>query len=281
MKIQASWSVLYLLPSSHDAYSYAPCDSHLAQHLIPFHRPSLPQIWEFWVAYGVERMLLCHGWGCHLIHTAFHIHTRYKERVWTIGMLSQSAYMCTLITFLRPSWPQIWGFWVAYWVEMKLLFHGWGCHPIQTAFRIHIRYIQSVWAFVMMSQGYMCAPLYHSTSQVCPRFGNSGVLMEWKWCHYVWLRMISTSDRFIHTYTIYIQSVWAIGMLSQGYICAPFYHSTGQVGPRFGTCGSLMEWKWCHYVMFEAAILFKLLHASTFGTYKLFEHIDLLSIDMR
>jgi hypothetical protein len=34
---------------------------------------------------------------------------------------------------------------------------------------------------------------------------------------------------------------------------APVYqHSTGQVGPRSGISGLLMEWKCCPYVMFEA-----------------------------
>ncbi len=57
----------------------------------------------------------------------------------------------------------------------------------------------------------------------------------------------------------HIQSVWAIDMLPQGYMGAPFYRYTGQVGPRFRTFVSLVEWKWCHYVMVEADIHLRLL----------------------
>jgi hypothetical protein len=56
----------------------------------------------------------------------------------------------------------------------------------------------------------------------------------------------------LQTSILYIQrSVCATGMLSQGHMCASLYHSTGQVGPRFGKSGSLVEWKKYHIVMFE------------------------------
>ena len=44
--------------------------------------------------------------------------------------------------------------------------------------------------------------------------------------------LIPTSDHFIHPIRC-IQSVWTIGILSQGSMGAPLYHYTGQVGPRF------------------------------------------------
>jgi hypothetical protein len=40
-----------------------------------------------------------------------------------------------------------------------------------------------------------------------------------------------------------MQSVWAIGMLSQGHIGAPLYRYTGQVAPRFGNSRSLVNCK--------------------------------------
>ncbi len=52
----------------------------------------------------------------------------------------------------------------------------------------------------------------------------------------------------------HIQSVWDIGMLSQGHIVAPLYYYTGQVFPSFGNSGSLEEWKWCHNIMVKADI---------------------------
>ena len=38
------------------------------------------------------------------------------------------------------------GFWVTFGVNMMSLRHGWGLQPTQTASRIHISHIQSVWA---------------------------------------------------------------------------------------------------------------------------------------
>ncbi len=42
---------------------------------------------------------------------------------------------------------------------------------------------------------------------------------------------------------------------------------------RFGGFGSLMELKWCHYVMVEADSYLKLLPACILDIYKVFEHI--------
>jgi hypothetical protein len=63
-------------------------------------------------------------------------------------------------------------------------------------------------------------------------------------------------------------------LLSQGYMGAPLYYSTGQVGPWLGNSGPLMEWKWCHYVIFEAAILLKLLPTSKLDIYKVIEPLE-------
>ena len=60
-------------------------------------------------------------------------------------------------------------------------------------------------------------------------------------------------------------------MLSQGNMGAPFYRYTGQVGPRFVKSGSLVEWKWCHYIMAEADINLRPFHTSIFDIYKGFE----------
>ncbi len=75
------------------------------------------------------------------------------------------AYRCTLIPFHRPSWPQILEFWVIFGAEMMPLHHGWGSHPPQTAFHIHTRHIQSVWAIGMLSHRHMGSTLYRYTGQ--------------------------------------------------------------------------------------------------------------------
>ncbi len=69
----------------------------------------------------------------------------------------------------------------------------------------------------------------------------------------------------------HIQSVWAIGMLSQGHMVAPLYRYTGQFAPRFGDSGSHEEWKWCNNVMVEADIHLSTLHTSILDIYKVFE----------
>ncbi len=69
----------------------------------------------------------------------------------------------------------------------------------------------------------------------------------------------------------HIQSVWAIGMLSQGHMGAPLYCYPGQVGPIFGKSGSLEEWKWCNNVIVMADIPLRHLHTPISGIYKGFE----------
>ena len=44
--------------------------------LIPFHRPSRPQLWNFLVACGVEMMTLRHVWGWFPPQTTLYIHIR-------------------------------------------------------------------------------------------------------------------------------------------------------------------------------------------------------------
>ena len=86
---------------------------------------------------------------------------------------------------------------------------------------IHIKYIQSVWATGVLYQGHLDAPLCRYTGQVGPRYGNSASLVvKWKWCHYVIFEAdIHLSP--VHTSILDIQSVWAIGMLSQGHLSSP------------------------------------------------------------
>ena len=87
--------------------------------------------------------------------------------------------------------------------------------------------------------------------------------------HHGWGWYQPQTFSYIHIW--HIQRVWAIGMLSQGHVGAPLYRYTGQVGTRFWDLGSLMEWKWCHYVMVEADIHLRPLHTSILGIYKVFE----------
>ena len=123
----------------------------------------------------------------------------------------------------------------------------------------------------MLSQGHMGAPWCscHYSSQVGPRFGKRASLVEWEWCHSVWGWYPPLITSYI--YKRHIQSAWAIAMLSQGHMCAPLHQSTDQVVPRIGNSGSLVEWKWCHYIMFEADIHLTPLQTSILDIPKVFE----------
>ena len=184
------------------------------------------------------------------------------------------------LSFHRPHWPQIWDFWVAYGVDRMRLRHVRGCHPPQTASHIHVRFIQIVWVFGMLSLGHMGAPfLYHSTVQVGPRFGDSGSLMELKWCPYVMfeadihLRPLPTS--ILDIFKVFEPLVCCL----KGIWCtlAPFQWPSWPQVWEFWFAYIVMEWKWCHYNIVEAAILFKLLPASILDIiYKVFDNIGML-----
>ncbi len=100
---------------------------------------------------------------------------------------------------------------------------GWGWHPPQTAFHIHIRHVQSVWGIAMLSRGHFSAPLYFYTGQVDPRFLILWSLVEWKWCHFIiveahiYLRLLPTS--ILDIYKVFEPLVCSlIGVWVQHYI---------------------------------------------------------------
>ncbi len=74
-----------------------------------------------------------------------------------------------------------------------------------------------------------------------------------------------------HIHIRHVQSVLGIVMLSQGQMGAPLFHNTGQAVPRFWILGSLVEWKWCHFIIVEAHIHLRLLPISILDIYKVFE----------
>ena len=122
---------------------------------------------------------------------------------------------------------------------------------------------------------HMGACVYHSIGQVDPRFGN---LVEWKWCHCVeCLRLVfiwTTSN--IHMRRIqkvFEPFVWCLkGIL--------WMHPYTHVKVHWPSCPqiwefrSLVEWKWCQYViMVEAGDIIYLKPLQTFilDMYKVFE----------
>ncbi len=122
----------------------------------------------------------------------------------------------------------------------------------------------------MLSQGNLVAPLYRDTGQIGPGSGNSGSLVEWKWCHNVMVEA-TIHLRPLHTSILDICKVFEQLLCCLKGIRLHSYHYTSQVGPRFGMSGSLVEWKWCYNVMVEADIHLRPLHTSLLDIYKVFE----------
>ncbi len=126
----------------------------------------------------------------------------------------------------------------------------------------------SHWYAVPRAYGCILIPLHWLS---CPQIGG----LKYTWgvkmmpqCHgWGWYSPQTTS--YIHIR--HMQSVWAIGMLYQGHMAAPWYRYTGQVAPRFGDSGSLEEWNWCNNIMVEANIHLSSLHTSILDTCKVYE----------
>ncbi len=59
----------------------------------------------------------------------------------------------------------------------------------------------------MLSQGHIGAPLYRYTSQVSPRFGDSGSLEEWDWFHNIMFEA-DIHLRLLHTFILVICKVF-------------------------------------------------------------------------
>ena len=105
----------------------------------------LAQILGFWVTCGVKMMSLRHGWGWQPPQTASLIHIRHIRSVWAL-ICCPFAYSSSLKQWYPSYLAQILGFWVTCGVKMMSLRHGWGWHPPQTIYCIHMKHIQSVWA---------------------------------------------------------------------------------------------------------------------------------------
>ncbi len=141
--------------------------------------------------------------------------------------------------------------------------HSWGWYPPQTTSYIHIRHIQSIWAIGMLSQRHMGAPLYRYTIQVGPRFGDSGSLEEWKWCHNIMFEA-DIHLRLLHTSIVDIYKVFEpLVCCLKGIRLHPYTVTPAKLPPDLGSQ--------CHNVMFEADIYLRFLHTSILDTQRVFE----------
>ncbi len=79
-----------------------------------------------------------------------------------------------------------------------------------------------------------------------------------------------------HIHIRHIQSVWAHWYAVHGHMTVASISYTHTTWVRFWDSGSLVESKWCHYVIVEADSQLKLLPASTLDIHTVFEHIYML-----
>ncbi len=163
------------------------------------------------------------------------------------------------------------------WSQIMSLWHGWGWQPPQTASHIHIRHIQSVWALICSSWEYSI-----SLTQLCPPYFTQ-ILGLWVTCG---VKMMSLCHGWgwqppqtaSHIHIKHIQSVWAHWDAVHRHTVSALHSYTHPTLLRFRGSGSLVESKWCDYVFFEADSHLKLLPTSILDIYKMFEHIEMLSI---
>ena len=142
-----------------------------------------------------------------------------------------------------PSSPYLCG------VNMMWSWHGWGWQPLQTDSQIQLRNRQRIWAHSYAVHQHMVGAIHSYT-------------------HTTWLRFWGS-----------LQHVWACWYAVHWHTAAAFHSYTHTTWNRFWGSGSLVEEaKWCDYVMVEADSPFKLLPSSILDIYKVFEHIDMLSI---
>jgi hypothetical protein len=96
-----------------------------------------------------------------------------------------------------------------------------------------------------------------------------------------WLRLTATSNCASHIHIGHKQSVWPHWYAIHGHMVAALHSFTHPTWVIFLGSGSLVESKWCDYVMVEADSHLKLLPTSIIDIYKVFEHIDMLFISIQ
>jgi hypothetical protein len=159
------------------------------------------------------------------------------------------------------------------------LCHGWCWQPTKTASCIHIRHTKQGEAHSYAGHGHKVAALKrysHFLSQISMFWVTCGAkVMSLHHC-WGWQPTQTASDIHIRQ----IECVYALWYAVHGHKAVALNSCTHITCVRFYDSGSLDESKWCHYVMVEAENHLKLLPASTLDIYKLYEHIDMLSMGM-
>ncbi len=122
----------------------------------------------------------------------------------------------------------------------------------------------------MLSQGLIVAPLYHYTSQVGPRFGDSGSLKKWKWCHNIMfeanIHLRPLHPSILDKYKVLKPLVCCL----KGLWLHPYTVTPAKLPPDLGSQVHLGV-EMLPYIMVEANIHLRLLYTSILDTSKVFE----------
>ena len=135
-------------------------------------------------------------------------------------------------------------------VNIMPLHQGWGWQPPQTASRIHIRRIQSVWAHWYAVYRHTVAAFHSYTQTTLLRLWSSGSHVESKWYHYIMVKAVSQLKllppsildiykvfKFKQWFVVHWHTVAALHMSHPPYFLA-------QIS---GFWVTFVELKWCHF----------------------------------
>ena len=237
----------------------------------------LAQILGFWVPCGVKMMSYSHGWGWRPPQTAFHILIRHIKSWVESTLICCPLYSSSPKQLYPPYLAQILGFWVTCGVKMMSLHHGWGWQPHQPSSNI-LLHIYNVFEHIDMlsigihQQPYTVYPPY--LAQILGFRVTRGVKMMS--LHHGWGWQPLQIDSHIHL--IHIQSVWAHWYAVHQHRVGAFHSYPPYFRLRFWGSVSLVESKWCRYVMVHTSSHLKLLPTSILHIFKVFENINMLSI---
>jgi hypothetical protein len=104
-----------------------------------------------------------------------------------------------------------------------------------------------------------------------------GVNMMWSWHGWGWQPLQTDSQIQLRNR----QRIWAHSYAVHQHMVGAIHSYTHTTWLRLWDHVSLVESKWCHYVMVEADSHLKLLPPSILHIYNVFEHIDMLSIGIQ
>jgi hypothetical protein len=178
----------------------------------------------------------------------------------------------------HTTWVRFWGSWSL--VESK------GCHYVMVEADSQLKLlptytldIQCVWAHRYTVHG-RTVVASNSNTHITWNFDVLGHLCSQNDVITSWLRRLAHQTAPC-IYIRHIKIVWAHWYAVHGHTAVALNSYTHTSWLIFWGSGSLLESKWCHYVMVEADSHLKLLAASTLDIYKVFEHIDMLSMGIR